>query len=278
MSSLTDSEKRYFERLFDMDRGHYVLDYTNASYQTFFKEQGVNIYDAKYETYGDSKAKRLRAFWEVEPDILVGRVLSEMLDSYETGCALNIWDFNELALKKARKIVSRLTGESIPAEHSPKVNDSLRHEFEIPNISGLPIAPKVIPIIESRLEEARITLQAGAYLSVIFLCGSALEAALLGAAQKEPARFNRAKASPKKRDGSVKPFGEWTLAQFIDVAYEIDMLKLNVRKFGHELRNFRNFIHPYQQVRERFSPDKHTAKMCFQALEAALSNLANNQG
>lgn len=65
-----------------------------------------------------------------------------------------------------------------------------------------------MPIIESRLNEARVAMNAGAYLSTIFLCGSVLEAVLLGAAQKEPAYFNRASASPKAVDGSVKRFHE----------------------------------------------------------------------
>ena len=41
-------------------------------------------------------------------------------------------------------------------------------------------------------------LNAGAYLSVVVLCGSILEGALLGCAQREPSRFNRA---PESQEG-----------------------------------------------------------------------------
>ena len=37
----------------------------------------MNIHGQQYRTYGHSKAKKLRSFWEQEPDVLVGRVLSE---------------------------------------------------------------------------------------------------------------------------------------------------------------------------------------------------------
>ena len=134
-----------------------------------------------------------------------------------------------------------------------------------------------VPIIENRLSEARAAMGAGAYLSTIFLCGSVLEAVLLGAAQKEPARFNRASASPKTADGSVKRFHEWSLAQFIDVACEAGLLKPDVKKFSHGLRDFRNYIHPYEQMVSGFTPDQHTAKVCFQVLKAALASVAGER-
>ena len=99
----------------------------------------------------------------------------------------------------------------------------------------------------------------------------------LGAAQKEPARFNRAAASPKANDGKVKHFPDWSLAQFIDVACEIDLLKPDVKKFSHGLRDFRNYIHPYEQMVSRFTPDEHTAKLCFQVLKAALASVAGER-
>jgi hypothetical protein len=153
----------------------------------------------------------------------------------------------------------------------------LKHEFTIPNVHKLPIEAQVIPVIQSRLDEALKALSASAYLSVIFLCGSVLEAVLLGAAQKEPARFNRASASPKAKDGSVKQFHEWSLAQFIDVACEVDLLKPDVKKFSHGLRDFRNYIHPYEQMQSGFTPDEHTAKLCFQVLKAALASVAGER-
>jgi hypothetical protein len=276
MSSLTDIEKRYFEKLLGMQSG-YVLDYSDPTFGEFFNRHRVSIHAQKYQSYGTSKAKKMRAFWEQEPDILVGNVLGEMLDAYEADCTLNSREMDAPILQKARQIVARLSGVSASPKAAPTVDDFLHSEFSIPSIQKLPIEAMAVPIIESRLSEARTAMGAGAYLSTIFLCGSVLEAVLLGAAQKEPARFNRASASPKASDGSVKRFHEWSLAQFIDVACEAGILKPDVKKFSHGLRDFRNYIHPYEQMLSGFSPDEHTAKVCFQVLKAALASVSGER-
>lgn len=276
MSSLTDIEKRYLEKLLGMGSG-YVLDYSDATYGEFFNRHRIDIHGRKYQTYGTSKAKKMRAFWESEPDALVGKVLSEMLDSYQADCDLNNRQSDSTLLEKSRGIVSRLCGKPQTARPAQTANDFLNHEFTIPNVQKLPIEVQAIPIIDSRLREARKALAAGAHLSVIFLCGSVLEAVLLGAAQKEPAGFNRASASPKAGDGSVKRIHEWSLAQLIDVSCEVGLVKPDVKKFSHGLRDFRNYIHPYEQMISGFTPDEHTAKLCFQVLKAALASVAGER-
>ena len=276
MSSLTGVEKRYLEKLFGMQSG-LVLGYTDVTFGNLFRSHGISIHGHKYQTYGPSKAKKMRAFWEQEPDALVGKVLDEILDGYEADCTLNNRAVELSILEKSRSIAARLSGLSIPLKQAQTVDDFLHSEFVIPNIQKLPIEPQAVPIIESRLDEARKAMGAGAHLSTIVLCGSVLEAVLLGAAQKEPARFNRASASPKTADGNVKRFHEWSLAQFIDVACEAGLLKLDVKKFSHGLRDFRNYIHPYEQMQSGFSPDEHTAKVCFQVLKAALASVAGER-
>lgn len=276
MSSLTDIDKRYLEKLLEMGGG-FVLDFSDATYGEFFKRHRINIHGPRYQIYGTSKAKKMRAFWEQEPDGVVGQVLSEMLDSYEADGELNGREINAPVLEKGRSIVHRLSGKVAKSDEPASEDNFLDREFSIPNIGKLPIDSPVVPIIEARLKEARTALKACANLSVIFLCGSVLEAVLLGAAQKDPARFNKAKASPVNDSGDVRKFHEWSLAQLIDVASEIGLLKPDVKKFGHGLRDFRNYIHPYEQMTSGFAPDEHTAKVCFQVLKAALASVAGER-
>lgn len=276
MSSLTDIEKRYLERLLEMGSG-YVLDYSDVNFGAFFNKYHIDIHGQKYQTYGTSKAKKMRAFWDREHDTIVGKVLSEMLDSYVANCELGGTEIDKPVLEKGHAAVDRLLGKKAKTTSTPTESSFLDAEFTIPNIGKLPIDTPVVPVIEKRLAEARIALKAGANLSVIFLCGSVLEAVLLGAAQNHPAKFNNAKASPTNSAGSVKKFHEWSLAQFIDVACEIGLLKPDVKKFGHGLRDFRNYIHPYQQLASGFTPDKHTAKVCFQVLKAVLADVAGER-
>ena len=276
MSSLTDVDKRYLEKILKMEDG-YVLDYNDKAFGAFFSGHGIDIHNLKYQKFGTSKAKKIRAFWALEPDKLVGKILSEMLDVYAANCDLKNTPIEAGILSKSRAIVARLLGRLHSSPPASIDDDFLSLEFSIPNISSLPIESMLVPIIKSRLAEAQKVLKAGAHLSVIFLCGSVLEAALLGAAQKEPARFNQAQASPKSKDGKVRPFPDWSLAQFIDVAYEINLLKPDVKKFSHGLRDFRNYIHPHAQMSSGFTPDEHTAKICFQVLKAALASIAGER-
>ena len=105
MSSLTDLEKRYLEKVLNMGGG-YVLDYSDATFEEFFDRYKVNIHSDRYQAYGTSKAKKMRAFWKREPDALVARVLSEMLDSYEADCDLSGRERDDDLLRKSRAIVA----------------------------------------------------------------------------------------------------------------------------------------------------------------------------
>lgn len=276
MSSLTDAEKRYLEKALAMNQG-FVLDYKDAQFGSFFKRFDIDIHSDRYQTYGSSKANKMRSFWEQGSDVLVGRVLGEMLDVYEADCALNGHEVEAIALEKSREIVARLSGRPAPKKAVETEAEFLAHEFSLPNIQKLPIEGQAVAVIESRLTEARIAMNAGAYLSTIFLCGSVLEAVLLGAAQRNPALFNRAAASPKTPDGSVRRLHDWNLAQLIDVASEVGVLKPDVKKFSHGLRDFRNYIHPFEQMQSGFMPDAHTAKVCLQVLKAALASVAGER-
>ncbi len=276
MSSLTNIEKRYLEKLLDMGGG-YVLDFTDAAFGEFFERHSIDIHGLKYQTVGTSKAKKLRAFWASEPDRKVGAVLSEMLDYYEAACDLNGRGPDRGLLEKAHGIVGRLTGRSAVSHSATTEDEFLEREIAVPNLQKMPIDAQVVSIIEARLNETRVVLNAGAHLSVIFLCGSVLEAVLLGAARQDPASFNQANATPKTANGSPKRFHEWTLAQLIDVSCEVGVLKLDIKKFSHGLRDFRNYIHPYEQMISGFTPDKHTAKVCFHVLKAALASLAGER-
>ena len=274
MSSLSVSEQRYIEKVLNMRTG-FVLDFTDATFGAFFKRHGVDIHGNKYQTYGTSKAKKMRGFWEREADGLVGRALSEMLDNYEAQCQLGERELDAIPLGKGREIVARLTGRLVEVNATTDAG-FLQREFEIPNIQKLPVDLAMSEIIQERLKEAQSCLSVSAHLSVIFQCGSVLEAVLLGAAQREPRKFNQSPASPK-HTGKVKQFQDWTLSEFINVAHEIGLLKPDVQKFSHGLRDFRNYIHPYQQMASGFKPDEHTAKLCFQVLKAALADVAGDR-
>jgi hypothetical protein len=275
MSSLTTVEKKYFEDLFGMSSG-YVLDFTNNTFATFFRDTvGQDIYAQEYEFNGDSKAKRLRAFWEIEPDSIVGKVLSEMLEVWKYQSSQNSSATRDMRYDKCKDIIQRLLGKIHREENADKL--FLEKDFGNISVDKIPIDSSLIPILKSRLEEAHRCFQSNSPLAVIFLSGSILEGVLLGIAIQKPREFNQAENSPKDKSGKVKSFQEWSLAQFIDVACDLGILKLDIKKFSHGLREFRNYIHPYEQMASRFHPDKHTAEICLQVLKAAIACLGGER-
>jgi hypothetical protein len=145
-------------------------------------------------------------------------------------------------------------------------------------VDQLNIPTSLQPIINERLEEINKCMIAQCPLAAIFLSGSTLEGILLSLATSYPKSFNQANSAPiDKKTGSKKKFDSWSLKDYIDVAYELGYLREDVKKFSHVLRDFRNYIHPYEQMTHKFNPDIHTAEICFQVLKAAIYQVCNNK-
>lgn len=80
MANLTFLEKNNLEKLFGMGSG-YVLDFSNRTFEEFVADcTGRDIFDQKYAYGSGSKANRLRAFWSKEPNHVVGKLLSGLLE------------------------------------------------------------------------------------------------------------------------------------------------------------------------------------------------------
>ncbi len=107
MSSLSFNERIVLEKYFWMSSG-YVLDFSDRTFGEFVEEAtGVNIHSEKYQIEGTSKAKKLRAFWKIESDHLVGTLLRKLIDH---GANLKMMKTHELKAveKKCRYILNRL--------------------------------------------------------------------------------------------------------------------------------------------------------------------------
>ncbi len=106
MSSLTGAEKKCLEAVFGMNSG-FVLDFSDQGFAEFFDSHGVDIHGSQYHDRGNSKANKLRAFWDKEPDELVGKVLSDLLNVCE------ILGRDQVAIEKGRAIAAKLSEISL---------------------------------------------------------------------------------------------------------------------------------------------------------------------
>jgi len=155
-------------------------------------------------------------------------------------------------------------------------DDFLKREFSGVRIMDIGLEGAVSEVLEQRIKEIEKCYANDAPLAVILLAGSTLEGILLGVATKHPKQFNASGSSPKDKNRKVKPFHEWTLSSLIDVARELNLIRVDTHKFSHALRDFRNYIHPFEQMSSGFSPRQHTAKICLHVLKAVIQEINEN--
>lgn len=209
------------------------------------------------------------------PVNFIGRFeeLDNFISEFNQYIAFDGWQ----VVRKNKEIQFEKAGENDFGEAEKESDlterEFLNREFKELNIEKIGLDGTITEILNLRFEEIKKCLGSNAPLSVIFMCGSCLEGILLGVAMKEPRIFNIANSSPKNQEGKVRPFHEWTLNDLINTAFEVGLIKEDVKKFSHSLRDFRNYIHPYQQLSSGFNPDRHTAQISWQVLKTAIYQL-----
>jgi TIR domain len=108
MAQLHILERRQLEKLFEMGGG-YVLDFSNRTLEEFVADSvGAEIYDDRYYHGSGSKANRLRGFWKVESDALVGKLVRDLVE-YAVGVNKNI---DPDLVRACRAVADRLLAAS----------------------------------------------------------------------------------------------------------------------------------------------------------------------
>lgn len=119
MADLSFQDKRYLERMFEMEGG-YVLDFSNRTFHTFIYDSiKFNIEEEKYYINGESKARRLRVFWDSESNYNVGLLIEKLLEYWLIQANMGERKIDELLerlYKECEKIADRLKSDTIVSE------------------------------------------------------------------------------------------------------------------------------------------------------------------
>ena len=273
--SITSLDLRAIESILEMGGG-YVLDFSDRTFGEFFAEHRVQIDEPRYSQQGTSKAKRLRYFLRTTAVPLTGKILGALLEHRLVSKPDGIADA-ELAVYI--NTVERLGGsvppelKKAPAPPQPPTTEAelLRLVFRPEIFAKLPVEPAMSSALVGRMEEAHRCVEAKANLAAVVLCGSVLEGMCLGFGCRHPERVNRTFTAQYNKP--PKQFPERKLKEWIDVLGRLGDLSPNIEKFGHSLRDFRNYVHPAEQLAHRFTPDQHTARIGFQVVVAAAEDL-----
>ncbi|MBA0885143.1 hypothetical protein [Flavobacterium undicola] len=199
-------------------------------------------------------------------------------------CTDGTWDFETNPNNKFEILETKHFSECLEFSKQQYLNNAIKteedfisKEFEEISIDELGFDNDLNDVLNLRLKEVKSCFTANAPLSIIVICGSILEGILLGVALQSPKLFNQSKKAPKDEESKIKQFRYWSLNDLIEVAYEIKILDENVKKFSHNLRDFRNYIHPHEQLGKKFNPNMQTAKISWNVLKLAMEQIVSNQ-
>lgn len=266
MSQINNLTRQKLEKLFGMSGG-YVLDFSNSSFADFIEScLGFDPND-KYE---GSKAKIMRQIWERESWEEVAKLNLELLEHWRferQSTNAELTSFEEQTYTDLKSYFSQ------PAEStSPADLEFLKKDFGEIDLSTLPNELTATQVVEARLVEIERCLEAEAPLAVIFLVGSTLEGLLMEVALANADTYISCDAAPKKQD-KPRPLNAWTLAELIRVSRSLGVVGKDVLAHADHVREFRNYIHPGQQLKENFEPRMNTAQIAKQVLLATLTDL-----
>lgn len=253
--------------------------YRSSSYLTaFFERAGVPRFVHDGSTRQRWVLDVLRSCTREELAGVIKRLASPKEyqgDKIKTAAALKL--LNEALYVEGFAV--RLRGiepyfERITVSFEPDGTEQKLEPLPPPDFLALQLEPGIGQVLADRWAEAQRCIDAEAFLAANIIMGSLIEGLLLGVCQRFPKDANTCPAAPRDKQGKVLPFHEWSLSSMIDVAHQLNWLGLDVKKFSHALRDFRNLIHPYEQLATSASPDADTCRISWLVVQAAVNDLA----
>jgi len=139
--------------------------------------------------------------------------------------------------------------------------DTPNLDFSLVDDSDLLVA------LEEYYRQAQRAATGESYLGVIVICGSIVEGLLTWALLKKEDEALKSGNAQKDKQGKVVPIRQWGLVHLIDVSAELGFIGKTAKQASWALKDFRNFIHPYNVLQQSARPDHALALSSLAALE-----------
>ncbi|WP_431967335.1 hypothetical protein [Actinacidiphila sp. bgisy160] len=143
-------------------------------------------------------------------------------------------------------------GQHAPAEFRATLTDIIRD-------------PVMARVLQHRLDEAQTCYHNGAHIAATIMLGSLLEGVLLQVIKEHDTTLL----------GSTPP-DKATLEKLINACNTARLIGADIERFCHELRIYRNYVHPAAEIREAHAPDRDTLNVCWQVVGAVLNDLKSS--
>ncbi len=168
-------------------------------------------------------------------------------------------------LPRIREIIG-----AIPLTTSGVDNEKVRiQEYDFAELTS---NGDLATVLKMRWSEVIKCYNAEAYTATIILMGSVLEGVLLSIAELYSSEARDAK-SVLQGNSKMKSIYLWTLKDFIDVAHKCSWIKKDTKDFSHILRDYRNFVHPYKQQKDNFTPTQNTCDIFIKTISNIFSDI-----
>ena len=105
--------------------------------------------------------------------------------------------------------------------------------------------------------------------SVIILCGGAIEAILTDLLIANEAKAKASGRAPINKYDITR----WDLSDLINVSLYLKLVSPGVEKLSHSLREYRNLVHPGNEMRNKLTFDAEEAKIALEVLNIVYRDL-----
>jgi hypothetical protein len=146
-----------------------------------------------------------------------------------------------------------------------------RLEVELEEDSGSPVTQKreflyiadkdLQALLRRDYQEVQRAFVAQCWKATIVLAGGAMEAILLDRLSSDRESSVSAASAPKQAD-----LKRWQLSELIEVAVELKLVNSSIEKFSHSVREYRNLIHPGNEVRNKLAVGAEEARIAIEIL------------
>lgn len=170
--------------------------------------------------------------------------------------------FDHIRLEARRKLDKLLPERSVTAARYPS-----------PKFDQIIKDTKLAQILEQRWLEAIAIYDAKAYLMTIVSLGAILEGVLLAQVKENPREASTIAETPKDRSGKPLPFKDWTLDDLIQVSHACRWIKKGSRDFSSILRDYRNLVHPREQLHKATELSQGTCNIAWEVVNAAIEDI-----
>lgn len=130
---------------------------------------------------------------------------------------------------------------------------------------------RVADVLIDRIAQSQASSDAGAHLLTLIGIGSFVEGVLYSVLTD---RYPELLTSGfRDQHGRRIKSDRAGLAVLIDTAHAMGLIQLDAKTFLHDVRDFRNYIHPRHQMEMNFTPDSDTVRLCWAPVHAIINDL-----